>query len=429
MPFNKAEVGRITALVIAQASTENIYDDAALRAIIRQELPDDDPTAEKLRQVILKRVQTAISHPESGEFVVHLPEFCDCPPGKSLCADACAVDAIRRDEQGKTVIDRERCVDCGLCVDSCQSGAFVERTHSFTLAEMLKHRQEQPVYAIIAPAFVAQFGLDVTTMQVKAGLRRLGFTDVLEVALAADIITTLESEEYLARQRVGEKFVITSCCCPAFIKLVEKHRPNISHLVSDSVSPMIALGRLLKQREPGCLVAFIGPCLAKRAEAKRPELSDAIDSVLTFKEIASLLQAGGIDLHENLDQSIPPFAEASHDGRVYAHIGGVSMAIQRALVERLNETGFRPLQGNGLKECALILAKVEEGTAQGNFMEGMACVGGCVGGPGNCAPVEEGAKAVDQFANRAEAKGASTNQLARAWHDAAKKRETFSLSK
>lgn len=429
MAQNKVEVERITGRVIAQAGMSDISDEVGLLSLIRQELPADDPMVEKLRQVILKRVQTAISHPGSGEFVVHLPELCDCLPGQRACADTCVVDAIVRDEQGKTVIDRDRCVDCGLCVDACQAGALVERTHCLILAEMLRHRREQPVYAIIAPAFVAQFGVDVTTTQVKASLRRLGFTDVLEVALAADIITALESEEYVERQKAGEKFMITSCCCPAFIKLVEKHRPNIAHLVSDSVSPMIALGRMFKQREPGCRVVFIGPCLAKRAEAKRPELADAIDSVLTFKELANMLEVGGIDLHDDLGQVVPPFAEASHDGRIYGHTGGVTTAIQRAIIEKLGHADFRPLKGNGLKQCTQILASVEEGTADGTFMEGMACLGGCVGGPGTSVPVEEGARAVDQFADQAEVEGALANQLAKEWHQVARSRETFISNK
>lgn len=413
--FSKADVERITTRVIVRLCAMTGAGDEDIKQVIDEEIGSDSPVAERVKHVIAKRVEAALTDPGTGDVIAVVPEACNCVEGDRHCATACVVDAISKGADGITVIDRDKCVDCGLCVEACRSGGLVERTQCLQLVEMLRTRQEQPVYAIVAPSFVAQFGNDVSPVQIKAGIRRLGFTDVYEVAMAADVLTVLEADEFLERTEAGEKFVITSCCCPAFIKLVEKHRPNVAHLVSDTVSPMIALGRMLKKREPGCRVVFIGPCLAKRAESKRPELADAIDGVLTYKELASLFEVSGIDLTDEPGLAITPFREASHDGRIYAHTGGVTAAIHRAILALRPDAQFHPMRGDGLKQCNQILQEVEKGKANGNFMEGMACTGGCVGGPGTCIRADEGAHKIESFANRAEVQEARANQLASRW--------------
>lgn len=418
--FSKADVEQITSRVMVrmlkQVGTARPDD---LAAIIAAEVGSDTPVAEQLKALIGKRIAAALQGVDEEDLVVAVPGVCDCADGEHHCLTVCAVDAIQKGPDGTAIIDRDRCIDCGFCVQACGSGALVERSQCLQIAEMLRARKQPPLYAIVAPAFVAQFGPDVSPAQVKAAILHLGFSNVVEVAMAADVLTVLEADEFLQRVEAGETFMITSCCCPAFIKLVEKHRPLVSHLISETVSPMVALGRMLKSREPDCRVVFIGPCLAKRAESKRPELADAIDNVLTFKELVTLFEAAGVNPGDLPDGDVAAFCEASHDGRIYAHTGGVTAAVQRAVQEKNPNVPFHPLKGNGLKQCSQILQAVEAGEAGGNFMEGMACPGGCVGGPGTCVPVDVGACGVQAFAKQAHVQAARENELASRWSEEA----------
>jgi len=404
------DIKLLTHRVVAKAS---LYEDISpdlIEKLCQEEALGEHPDS---LQKLINRVITAMFGPDENTFVV-VPDNCSCSPGEQHCASVCVVDAIGRDSNGKTKILDERCVDCGLCVEACDAGAIVEKAQCRELAKMMSTRQAHPLYAILAPAFAGQFGATVSDASVKGWLRRLGFTDVYEVALAADILTTVEADEFIARSRQDGRFMITSCCCPAFIKLVEKHRPKVAHLVSEAVSPMIALGRLLKSREPHCRVVFIGPCLAKRAESRRPELRDAVDAVLTFKEIEELLGLAGIDTTARLAYT-SPLCDASRDGRRYAHTGGVTEAIRNAVRQKAPELAIKSLIGNGLKQCNEILSQIEAGKVDGNFMEGMGCPGGCVGGPGTLVAVDDGARIVKSYAYQARMSRARDNELAQEW--------------
>lgn len=401
---------RLTRRILARVMLLNdTISTEAIDRLLHEEAPD---VSEHIRTKIKLRVWASL-HDASDRIVTVVPENCDCSGDEQHCTSACAVNAITQSPGGKIEILDDRCVDCGLCVDACDSGAIVEKTQCRELAQMMASRQEYPLYAILAPAFAGQFG-SASPPQVKAALRRLGFTDVYEVALAADILTTLEADEFIERSLTGGHFMITSCCCPAFIRLVEKHRPKVAHLISEAVSPMIALGRMLKGREPHCRVVFIGPCLAKRAEARRVELRDAIDTVLTFKETIELLSLANIDVLSTPPDTTP-LMEASRDGRNYAHTGGVTEAIRNAVEQQRPEIDINALIGNGLKQCNEILGQVEDGSVDGNFMEGMGCPGGCVGGPGTIIPVLQGASTVRSFALRARRAKARDNELASEW--------------
>jgi iron only hydrogenase large subunit-like protein len=388
----------------------------AFDAILKRCFPKDkfDESEKKIiKSMIKETLDIESGDNNSGErpLLTIIEEACEhCLEGVKSCEEACVVDAISVDDEGSHFIDESKCVDCGLCIAACKSGAIVERSEFLQIITYIRYRKKHPVYAILAPAFVGQFGPDITPEHVKAGLRRLGFTDVYEVALGADIVILKEAREFCDRMERNEEFMITSCCCPAFIKLVEKHRHKVAHLVSESVSPMIALGRLLKSREPSARVVFWGPCIAKKNEAKRPDLSDAVDCVITFKEGVRLLSAAGIDLGDEIGHL--PVQDASHDGRIFAHTGGVTEAITRA-IKRINpDLDVIPLKGNGLKQCNEILKKVEAGILEGNFMEGMGCPGGCVGGPGTVVHSEVVAQKVDEFAKRSDTYTAVDNSKA-----------------
>jgi iron only hydrogenase large subunit-like protein len=415
--LSKEEFVRLTDQVIGQAFARGIPDNhrelgRELKRLVDDAIPAATPDWPQNRELLLKRVMNAVARDDSGRLLSVVREMCRCGPGDEKCAAVCAMAAIRHLPTG-TAIDPGRCVACGLCAETCDSGAIVEKSECLRLVSWMSERGIKPLYAIVAPSWVGQFGESVSDAQLQEGLKRLGFSDVFEVALAADIITLREAEEYIDRHDRGEPFMITSCCCPAFVRLIHKRRANIVHLVSDSVSPMIAMGRLLKAREPNCRVVFIGPCLAKKAESKLEELKDAVDSVLTFKETRALFEAVGVALAELPAEE--PMMDASHDGRIYAHTGGVSAAITNAIERSRPDIHIRTVKGNGLKECMGILDGVESGEETANFMEGMGCPGGCIGGPGTCVKVEVAEPLVNGHADDALTRTATNNDLAVLW--------------
>jgi len=167
---------------------------------------------------------------------------------------------------------------------------------------------------------------------------------------------------------------------------------------------MIASGRVLKKLNPKVKVVFIGPCVAKKAEIKEPDLMGDIDFVLTFAELKKIFEAFNV-IPENL-HSTPSLEYASRGGRLYGRTGGVSIAISEC-IERMFPIKYKSLkavQGNGIKECKIILGNLQNGIVGGNFIEGMGCAGGCVGGPKAVVPKEASKKALDEFASNSKIK-------------------------
>lgn len=406
---------RILVNLARQIRSGKIQDrEKLISGIINECLPETNRN-EKIRRQVEKHLEYLLQEEKKDlPPLVHMIEgICGhCSPKEQPCTHICPTGAITCDT-GEQRIDHNLCVECGRCIDACISGAIVGRSEFAQVAAMLLQSHEHPVYAILAPSFVGQFGPEVTPEIFKSALASLGFKEIYEVALAADVTTMFEAEEFSRRMETGEKFMITSCCCPAFIKFIEKIRPKVANLLSPTVSPMIAMGKMLKLREPQCRVVFIGPCIAKKNEAKRPDLQPAIDCVITFKETRALLEAAEIKLDGSLGQM--EIKDASHDGRIYAHTGGVTEAIVRAVQKIKPGLTLQPVTGNGLKQCGDLLKNLEEGKLEANFMEGMGCPGGCVGGPGTIIKVEEAARHVDLFAKRAPVLEASANASAIRW--------------
>ncbi len=389
--------------------------DKIANRILSDSIDKNDPDYNFWKERIEKRLSLLLDedHGEST-LLVHLIEgACNNCIDTQPCVEVCPTGAISKDEHGKYHINENRCVECTQCVDNCITGSIVTKSEFAQVASMIMQRSDYPVYAILAPSFVGQFGEKATPEIIKGALKSIGFTDVYEVAMAADIITEHEAKIYVERMQKGESFMITSCCCPAFIKLVEKIRPKVSNLLSPSVSPMIAMGRMLKQRDPNCRVVFIGPCIAKKSEAKRPDLQPAVDCVLTYKETKALFEAADVPLDGSLGEL--ELEDASHDGRIYAHTGGVTEAITRAINQLAPQYQVRAVYGDGLKECNRLLKQLEEGKLDANFMEGMGCINGCVGGPGTIINSKIAAKIVDSHAKQASAFAALENKKALDW--------------
>lgn len=352
-------------------------------------------------------LKKAISSYEIRHEVVNKIKTCsmDCVDvdGKTMCEKSCPFDAIFIDKDRHTSsIDHEKCTGCGFCVEGCPTGSLADRVEFLPFVDILKSKK--PVIAAVAPAIMGQFGSDVSIYQLRTAFKKMGFTEMVEVAFFADMLTLKESVEFDEFVNSKDDFMITSCCCPMWVAMIKRVYNDMVKHVSPSVSPMIAAGRVLKKLNPECKVVFIGPCIAKKAEAKEGDLLGDIDYVLTFAELKDIFEVLGINPHEMEEDYSTEYA--SRGGRLYARTGGVSTAVSEA-IERIFPDKYEYLtttHANGIKECKQMLSDAQQGIIKATFIEGMGCIGGCVGGPKAILPREEGTKHVDKFAQESEIK-------------------------
>lgn len=339
-------------------------------------------------------------HPENLAPVIHLrKDDCACSNESTPCEVACLFSAIERNEKGQIRISPEACLGCARCLESCQSGHLVDRKDFIPLFEELSTRKH-PVYAMIAPAFVGQFSSEVTPGKLRSAFKKLGFYGMMEVALFADILTLKEAFEFDRAIHEDQDFMLTSCCCPMWVAMIRKTYDTLVPHMPPSVSPMVACGRVIKRLHPEAKTVFIGPCIAKKAEAKEADIRDAVDYVLTFQEIAEIFKAA--------DLSLPDLEEDERDhssqgGRIYARTGGVSKAVSDT-VQRLRPDRSIPLraeQADGIVACKKMLQDIQNGQIKANFLEGMGCIGGCVGGPKALIQVELGTAQVNDYGKEA----------------------------
>jgi [FeFe] hydrogenase (group B1/B3) len=287
------------------------------------------------------------------------------------CEEACPVDAITKNERGKETIDFDKCTYCGKCLLACPFGAIVEETHLFDLIFSIKRKKK--IVALLAPSVVAQFKCSME--QMKQALLGAGFHDVLYVAEGADITAQEEAAEFLAQD--GK--LMTTSCCPSFVQMIDKHIPSLKENVSHTLSPMVYSAKLSKQRFPDAQTVFIGPCLAKKAESFAVR---EVDRVINFEELEAMLNAIGIDpttiSGNETEQSLSAnIIAGTANGWGFAVSGGVLGAVKRHLPEG---TDIKPLTINGLDKKSIKLLATVNRTDQYNFIEGMSCEGGCVGG-------------------------------------------------
>ena len=255
---------------------------------------------------------------------------------------------------------------------------------------------QKRVYALIAPAFLGQFGEPVTPGKIRAALKAVGFCGMVEVAVFADILTLKEALEFDKHVVSTTDFQLTSCCCPVWIAMIRGIYSELVPHVPGAVSPMIAAGRAVKKIHPEAVTVFVGPCLAKKKEAKEPDIADAVDYVLTFQEVAELFEVTGTRPEEFTEDEKE---HSSMAGRIYARTGGVSEAVKRT-VEQLHpgrEIMVRPAQADGVAACKQMIEDIKNGAGSANFYEGMACAGGCVGGPRALIDKETGRELVNRY--------------------------------
>ncbi len=315
------------------------------------------------------------------------------------CAVSCGMDAIGTDENGHADIDYDKCVSCGMCLVNCPFGAIVDKGQIFQTIHAMKTGKK--VIAAIAPAFVGQFGATVTPEKVKGALKDLGFADVVEVAIGADLCTVEEAEDFLSKVPEKQPFMATSCC-PAWSVMAKKLFPDFKPYISMALTPMVLTGRLIKKENPDAKVVFIGPCAAKKLEASRKSVRSDIDFVLTFEEVMGMFEAKGINLEQaTVDE---PFNEGTANGRGFAVSGGVANAVKQCIQKEHPDMDVKIEAAEGLRNCRTMLMMAKAGKRDGYLLEGMACPGGCVAGAGTLQPVIKSSALVKKYTNDAEKK-------------------------
>ena len=293
------------------------------------------------------------------------------------CENACKVKAIHMDEKTKAAaIDDSKCISCGACVYQCPFGAITDKSFILDVIDIIKksnNNQDYKVFAVVAPSISSQFTY-AKLGQVITGLKELGFHTVVEAALGADMVADAESRELV------EKGFLTSSCCPAFVSYIEKSFPDLLPYVSHNLSPMGAIAKYLKEHEAPCKVVFIGPCTAKKAEVKKDSIKPYVDAAMTFEELQALFDSRDLDI-TTLPEDV--LDNASYYGRIFARSGGLSDAVAEGLKEH-NVTDFqlKACSCDGIEACRVALLKKSKGLLDANFIEGMACIGGCIGGAG-----------------------------------------------
>lgn len=309
------------------------------------------------------------------------------------CSVACGVKAIESDEYGRAVINQDKCLSCGMCMVSCPFGAIADKSQIFQLIRCMKNGGE--VVAEIAPAYAGQFGKEATPDKIYAALLKLGFSQVYEVALGADIGAVTEAHDYVYHVKTGEKPFLLTSCCPAWSMLAKKQFPEIIDSVSKELTPMVATARSIKKEHPNAKVVFIGPCAAKKLEAMRKIVRSDVDFVITFEELDAMFEARGID--PKTIESQGHLHDATAAGRGYAVAGGVSKAIENCIHEYYPDVEVQIEHVEGLDECKKVLMLAKAGRKNGYLIEGMGCPGGCVAGAGTLIPVPEAKKDVQQI--------------------------------
>jgi [FeFe] hydrogenase (group B1/B3) len=306
------------------------------------------------------------------------------------CAKACGMNAIHSDEYGRADIDQEKCVSCGMCLANCPFGAIADKAQIFQTIQAIK--SDVPVYAAIAPAIAGQFGPKLTPGKIRSAFKALGFEDAIEVAIGADLCTIQEAKDFV--EEVPEKlpFMATSCC-PAWSMMAKKLFPDQANCISMALTPMVLTGRLIKKQHPGCKVAFIGPCAAKKLEASRHSIRSDIDFVLTFEEVMGMLEAKEVDF--DALEEVDCMHGASGDGRGFAVSGGVANAVVNCIQERYPDKEIKVERAEGLANCKKLLTLAKAGKYNGYLLEGMACPGGCVAGAGVVQPIAKSTAAVN----------------------------------
>ncbi len=315
---------------------------------------------------------------------------------KRPCQNACKVKAIAMNESKAATIDNEKCISCGACVYQCPFGAISDKSYILDVINMIKESESNTkykLYAVVAPSISSQFTY-AKLGQVVTGLKELGFHTVIEAALGADMVAQAESKE------LAEKGFLTSSCCPAFVAYIEKSFPELLPFVSHNLSPMAAISKYIKDTTENAKVVFIGPCTAKKMEIQKESVKPYVDSALTFEELQALFDSRDIDI-TTLEEGV--LDNASYFGRIFARCGGLADAVAEGLKEQGLDADFKlkAVSCDGIDQCRMALLKKSKNALDANFIEGMACIGGCIGGAGCLTHGDKNRAQVDKYGREA----------------------------
>ena len=313
---------------------------------------------------------------------------------KRPCQNACKVKANSMNENKAATIDNGKCIQCGACVYQCPFGAIMDKSYILNVIDLIKKsdgNEKYKVYAMVAPSISSQFTY-AKLGQVITGLKELGFYTVVEAALGADMVAQAESKE------LAEKGLLTSSCCPAFVAYIKSAFPDLLKYVSHNLSPMATLAKYIKDKTPNAKVVFIGPCTAKKAEVQLEKVKPYVDAVMTFEELQALFDSKDIDI-TTLGEDV--LDNASYFGRIFARSGGLSDAVAQGLKEENIDFDLKAVPCDGIEACRMALLKLNKGVLDGNFIEGMACIGGCIGGAGCLTHGEKNKAEVDKYGREA----------------------------
>ena len=329
------------------------------------------------------------------------------------------------------------CVYCGLCASVCPTGAITPKPQIDPVWDALSNEKKTVVVQIAPAVRVAlgeMFGLEpgvVTTGKIVAALKMLGFDKVYDTSFAADLTVLEEANEFLMRKTAGERLPQFTSCCPAWVKYAEQYCSDLLPNVSTCRSPQQMFGSLAKATLPQALgvaredlvVVSIMPCTAKKFEAQRPEFratgTPDVDFVLTTQEFGKMIRQAGIQFNNLTPESLDlPLGFKTGAGVIFGTTGGVSEAVLRYAHEKL--TGMRVdnvdfsevrgMQGtrvkgiklgdvelklavvHGLKNAKAVVEEIRAGTCDYDFIEVMACPGGCIAGAGQPVSFESDTK-------------------------------------
>lgn len=320
------------------------------------------------------------------------------------CKKVCPVNAITMNENGICVIDDSKCIRCGKCIHRCPFGAIGSKTAIVDIIKEIiagKH-----VVAMFAPSMEGQFGEDITMASIRTACKKLGFADMVEVGLGGDMTAAAEADEWVEAHQAGKK--MTTSCCPAFVNMIQKHYPELSDFISTTVSPMCAVSRMIKAGHEGAVTVFVGPCIAKKDEVHNSSVAGNADYALTIGEFRAMMRAKGVRFEPEEND----IQQASVFGKRFGNGGGVAAAVLRSMEESgVDSSAYTVEKCSGEMECKKALAFMKAGRLNADFVEGMMCEGGCVGGPSQHRSEQQFRKDRDKLISEADDRGVRENLM------------------
>ena len=410
---------------VTQGVEESNIDEKYYEPPLMQVIPSACNACPENRYEVTNKCMGCVAHPcrevcprgaismVSGHSVIDQEKCIKCGKCKAVCPyDAishqvrpclahCGVNAIKSDEKGRAYIDTDLCVSCGQCMVSCPFGAIADKSQIFQLIRAMQSGRK--IIAQVAPSFVGQFGKNATPDKIKEALKELGFYEVYETAIGADMGAMAEAEHYVKEVATGELPFLLTSCCPSWSMLAKKFFPETIDNISNALTPMVATARKIKEDHPDASVVFIGPCASKKLEASRRTVRSDVDFVITFEELSGMFEAKGINPNDEKGEGSMHNATAA--GRGYAVAGGVAEAVTNCIHEFYPDIDVKIEHAEGLAECKKVLMLAKAGKKNGCMIEGMGCPGGCVAGAGTILPIAKAKVEVEKM------KKASSRQL------------------